>query len=77
LTNSGLLSLGTVQSTLTGNFTQTGTGIGLDYAFTRNLILGANSGYSYSSLNMDNSAGNGRINSLYGSLYGAYFTERA
>jgi outer membrane lipase/esterase len=58
------------------NYGLTGTGVGLDYALAKNLILGANFGYSYSRLTMDNSVGNGKINSLYGSLYGAYFTER-
>src|SRR5208337_816185 len=59
------------------NYGLTGTGFGIDYAFTKNLILGANFGYSYSSVNLDNGFGAGKINSLYGSLYGTYFTERA
>jgi outer membrane autotransporter protein len=59
------------------NYGGVGTGFGLDYAVTKNLILGANFGYSYTNLRMDNSVGNGKINSLYGSLYGTCFTERA
>jgi outer membrane autotransporter protein len=39
--------------------------------------IGANFSYSYSRLNQDDGFGNGKINSLYGSLYGASFTERA
>ena len=59
------------------NYGLGGTAFGLDYAFTRELLLGANFGYSYTSLNMDNGIGDGRINSLFGSLYGTYFTDRA
>jgi outer membrane autotransporter protein len=59
------------------NYGLGGTAFGLDYAFTRDLLLGANFGYSYTNLNMNNGIGDGRINSLYGSLYGTYFTERA
>ena len=59
------------------NYGLAGTGAGIDYRFTKNLILGANFGYSYTNLNLDNGFGGGRINSLYGSLYGTWFTERA
>ena len=54
-----------------------GMALGVDYALTRNLIVGANFGYGYSSLNLDNRMANGTINSLFGSLYGTYFGERA
>jgi uncharacterized protein YhjY with autotransporter beta-barrel domain len=70
-------SQGSVDNVSGYNYGLAGTGIGVDYLFTKNLILGANFGYSYSNLNMDNSIGKGRINSLYGSLYGTYFTDRA
>ncbi|MCK9376587.1 MAG: hypothetical protein M0P73_10595 [Syntrophobacterales bacterium] len=59
------------------NYNLTGTTLGIDYACTDNLILGANFGYGYSRLNLDNGFASGTINNLYGSLYGTYFTERA
>jgi uncharacterized protein with beta-barrel porin domain len=54
-----------------------GTAYGLDYALTDRLTLGANFGYAYTSINQDNNFGAGRINSLYGSLYGTYNGERS
>jgi hypothetical protein len=54
-----------------------GTASGLDYALTERLVVGANFGYSYSHIDLKDSFGSGVINSLYGSLYGTYFIERA
>ncbi len=59
------------------SFGSTGTAAGLDYALTERVTLGANFGYSYTSMNLDNDFGAGRINSLYGSLYGTAFGERS
>ncbi len=59
------------------NYNLTGATVGIDYACTDKLILGANFGYGYSHLNLDNGFASGAINNLYGSLYGTYFTERA
>jgi outer membrane autotransporter protein len=54
-----------------------GTAAGLDYALTKRLVLGANFGYGYTKINQDNNFASGHFDSLYGSLYGAYFGERA
>jgi uncharacterized protein with beta-barrel porin domain len=59
------------------NYSMGGTALGVDYALTERLVVGANFGYSYSRINQDDSFGSGVINSLYGSLYGTYFTESA
>jgi outer membrane autotransporter protein len=59
------------------NFGTAGTAAGLDFALTERLTLGANFGYSYTSMTLDNDFGAGRINSLYGSLYGTYYGPRS
>ena len=53
-----------------------GTAAGLDYALTKQLVVGANFGYGYTDINQDNSFGAGDISSLFGSLYGTYSGER-
>ena len=59
------------------NVGSSGYALGLDHAFTDNLILGANFGYSCTTLNMYGMPGNSDINSLYGSVYGTWFSERS
>ncbi len=59
------------------NYNLTGTAAGLDYALTERLALGANFGYGYTNINQDNSFAAGKINSLFGSLYGTYSIDRA
>ena len=59
------------------DFGSSGYALGLDHAFTDNLILGANFGYSCTTLNMYGMPGNSDINSLYGSVYGTWFNERS
>jgi uncharacterized protein YhjY with autotransporter beta-barrel domain len=59
------------------DYSLAGTAAGLDYALTKRLVVGANFGYGYTNLDQDNSFASGNINSLYGSLYGTYFGERA
>jgi uncharacterized protein with beta-barrel porin domain len=54
-----------------------GGAIGLDYVAQDKLILGAGFGYSFSDIDLGDNQGDGDIKSVFGSLYGSYFTERA
>ncbi|MGC8495040.1 MAG: autotransporter domain-containing protein, partial [Syntrophobacteraceae bacterium] len=59
------------------DFGSNGFALGLDHAFSKNLILGANFAYSYTTLDMYGMPGTSDINSLYGSAYGTWFNDRS
>jgi outer membrane lipase/esterase len=54
-----------------------GGAVGLDYMVQDKFIFGAGFGYSFSDIDLGDNQGDGDINSVFGSLYGSYFTERA
>jgi uncharacterized protein YhjY with autotransporter beta-barrel domain len=54
-----------------------GGALGLDYLVQDKFIFGAGFGYSFSDIDLGDNQGAGDIDSLFGSLYGSYFLERA
>jgi outer membrane autotransporter protein len=53
-----------------------GATIGFDRIFRNRYILGISIGYSETDIGLDGNQGDGEIESLYGSVYGSYYTER-
>jgi len=58
------------------DYSMGGTALGVDYAVSDRVALGASFGYAYTSIDQDNRFANGSVNSYFGSLYGAYFSDR-
>ena len=54
-----------------------GGALGLDYLVQDKFIFGAGFGYSFSDIDLGDNQGAGDIDSVFGSLYGSYYTERA
>jgi uncharacterized protein YhjY with autotransporter beta-barrel domain len=54
-----------------------GTTLGFDHTFGDKLMAGLSLGYSRTDIDLDRYQGNGDINSLFGSLYGSYFSKNA
>ena len=54
----------------------TGGALGFDYLFADSFIVGLGLGHSRADVDVDQDAGAGDIESLVGSLYGSFFTER-
>jgi outer membrane lipase/esterase len=59
------------------DYSVNGGALGLDYLVQDKFIFGAGFGYSFSDIDLGDSQGAGDIDSVFGSLYGSYFTERA
>jgi outer membrane autotransporter protein len=59
------------------DYSMGGTALGIDYAVSDRMAVGASFGYAYTSIDQGNSFANGSINSYFGSLYGTYFGDRA
>jgi outer membrane autotransporter protein len=58
------------------DYSMGGTALGIDYAVSDHIAVGAAFGYAYTSIDQDNRFANGSINSYFGSLYGTFFSDR-
>jgi outer membrane autotransporter protein len=54
-----------------------GGALGFDYAFHDRFLAGADFGYASTDVDLDGHRADGNIRSVYGSVYGTAFTERA
>jgi uncharacterized protein YhjY with autotransporter beta-barrel domain len=59
------------------DFDVAGVTLGFDYSFSDNLMAGVSIAYSATDVDFNRDAGDADIDSVYGSLYGSYFTDRA
>ena len=59
------------------DYRMAGVTFGFDYALTDRVIAGISVDYADTDIDLDRNAGDGDIESVGGSLYGCYFTERA
>jgi outer membrane autotransporter protein len=53
-----------------------GATLGLDRTFGTRFVAGIGIGYSYTDVDLDGARGNGDIDTIFGALYGSYFTRR-
>jgi len=58
------------------DYRMVGITFGFDYGITDRLIAGVSVDYADTDIDLDHNAGDGDIESIGGSLYGCYFTER-
>jgi outer membrane autotransporter protein len=58
------------------NYNLRGATIGFDRIFSDRYIFGISIGYSDTDIDLDGNQGDGDIDSLYGSVYGSYYTEK-
>jgi outer membrane autotransporter protein len=58
------------------DYSMGGTALGIDYAVSDRMVLGAAFGYAYTSIDQDNRYAKGSVNSYFGSLYGTFFSDR-
>ena len=58
------------------DYSMGGAALGVDYGVSDRVALGASFGYAYTSIDQDNRFANGSVTSYFGSLYGAYFSDR-
>jgi outer membrane autotransporter protein len=59
------------------DYTVWGTTLGFDHIFADKFLAGLSLGYSRTDIDLDDSGGDGDIDSLFGSLYGSYFNKNA
>ncbi len=59
------------------DYSMGGAVMGVDYALSRQLVVGADFALAYTDLDLDNNFGSGDIDSMFGSIHGTYFTDRA
>jgi outer membrane autotransporter protein len=53
-----------------------GTTLGLDRTFGTRFLAGIGIGYAHTNISLDGAQGKGDINTIFGALYGSYFTRR-
>lgn len=53
-----------------------GTTLGLDRTFGTRFLAGIGIGYAHTNIGLDGAQGKGDINTIFGALYGSYFTRR-
>ncbi|MDD3294597.1 MAG: autotransporter domain-containing protein, partial [Geobacteraceae bacterium] len=58
------------------DYSMGGTALGVDYAVSERVALGASFGYAYTSIDQDKRFADGSVTSYFGALYGAYFSDR-